>query len=157
MKWNLQNTLASAMMNYNTNGDASDKAHILVYSGTMPTAEDVEDNWQTTYNRQGTLILGQYYADLSITQDTIFSTGASVNESDTIYYRDGTATWALYFPVYSNTEPTPGSQDSDTSIPVCILDVSNGTGTGILKLSDTTVSGSMPSFVDFGFSLSNGV
>ena len=122
---------------------------ILVYGGTMPSGADFTTNWGTDYEPvSGSEILVKYTATFSGSDNLIYV--PTVPTSGT-YVADGTATWAALLPSYN----VSNTQIWGTSVnpPAWIVDVSEPSGTGVVQLNSTTVSGSAPSFNSCSFTL----
>ena len=160
MYWNLQNSLDASFFGYNNSGSTNNTLKIFIYPGTMPTPEDVWTNWNTVYNSTGNLLLGTYTGSFSTGSNVVFSTANSINDSSTEYYRDGVASWAVIrnrwihgSGVDFNDIITNGLEEY---LAITLCDVSGQLGNGIVKLDGTSISGSMPEFVDLGFTITHG-
>lgn len=122
---------------------------IVVYGGTMPSGADFTTNWGTKYEPvSGSDILVKYTAAFAGNNNLVYipnipSTGT--------YVADGTATWASILPAYHPDH----TQIWGTSVnpPAWIVDVTEPSGTGVVQLDSTIVSGSAPAFNSCSFTL----
>lgn len=142
--------------------------NIFVYSGTQPTIANYEANWTTNYFIDST---GPTYgSDLLCTYGYVNSgtdnsdyiwneqggTPYTYTHTDSTYTSvhvgNGTATWGV---IWNDAE---NYSNGDTAFPTTrpiymIVPVSSASGTGVIKLASTTISGSAPtiSSVDLTF------
>jgi len=130
---------------------------IVIYGGTMPTKSAFDSGWASLYEPvAGSEVLVKYEALYGRTLDTI---DIDIIPTSGIYVADGTATWAAILPAYVSSAPSNQSYGNwswgNTSTnPIAILgDVTEPTGTGIVQLVSTTVSGTAPSFYTSAFTI----
>jgi len=146
---------------------------IIIYGGTMPTASAFDSGWSTLYRPHmyqgsttktaGSEVLVTYDEGFSKSGNTV--TIASSTPSST-YHKDGTATWAAMCPnfteqnygnTYSSSEGSgignPWWSGNPISPIAMLVDVSEPSGSGIVQLVSTTVSGSAPTFYTCAYTL----
>jgi hypothetical protein len=148
----------------------SDEFVVTLHSGTQPSDADFISNWGTAhyYNTSddtvGTSVLGYYGANTSQTGNSAntltFSqtsgTGDSasnpftwvLNDTDFVknYKADGTGAWAVIWHAADFRAATQSAFSYDDRYIIC--PVTDSSGTGAIKISSTTVSGSLPDFND---------
>lgn len=122
---------------------------ITVYGGVRPSASTVANNW-STYNSVGSIIMGTYYQAAFNYNSTLnywyatnggwTSIGGTTNA--------GTATWAILWPVYLPNIVSWNTSSIPSTL-FMVVDVSNPTGTGVVRVASTTVTaGTPPTIVD---------
>jgi len=146
---------------------------ISIHSGTQPTDADFISNWGTAhyYNTSddtvGTSVLGYYganstQANSGANQLVIAYVGGESSSTpftwtlnDTLYasnYKaNGTASWAV---IYIGDDFRVLTQSSFRyQTPYIICPVSNSAGSGVVKLTSTTVNGSLPNLDDISLNV----
>ena len=141
---------------------------IQLYSGTQPTIANFEANWNTNYYYNyatkdvGSDVLG-LYGDVNSAGGSnvliINATGSprSWNLTDVTYNKvwssNGTATWAAIFDS-SSTSYVQNQTTSSFATRYFLAPVSDASGSGIVKLASTTVTGTLPDLADVSIAFS---
>jgi hypothetical protein len=125
---------------------------VNVYKGTQPTATAYEANYSSLYTSDdsgGSELLCVYGSVNGSTNYQTARDGAKIYSGTSMpatYYRDGTATWAAVF--FDADDVDDGTLTSSRRNEYIIVPVTDPSGTGIVRLNSTTVSGTAPAFAD---------
>ena len=148
---------------------ANDPIYISLHSGSQPDNSNFLSNWSTDFyydsndGSVGASVLGIYGATgsgaaLSIQQEAgdSGSTPYSWNFDDALYGKshtaNGTASWAVIW-LYDSFRVLAAETVPTNSV-YMICPVSDASGTGVVKLDTTTVSGSLPNLADINIEIS---
>ena len=163
--------LAQNLLEFDTAWDAGE-IFITLHSGAQPSDSDFLSNWSTSYyfdgsdGSVGTSVLGTYgdidnngtgalhVSQASNTGDT-YSTPFSWALNDTDYTKtykaDGTVAWAV---IWNENFSGLRAGTVPHAFAYIICPVSDASGTGVVKINSTTVSGSLPDLADINIEIS---
>jgi hypothetical protein len=170
----LGNTLAFMIQAYPVQGTTTSnplsayRSRVVIGLGSQPTPSQLQTNWSTEYylndtgntGTAGNSILcgyGDLWVDSSVT-DFIWERSAGNLYANAVtpqsyYFKDGIANWAV---IWFN-ESLSMSSNSFPSDNFMIVPVSDISGSGVVKLSTTTVNSSAPTLSSVNLSIGGGV
>jgi len=166
----LQNTIANQFLENTSDVLEGPYCAIFVYSGTQPSNANFIADWTTNYQpseagsasgNQLLCIYGNHNSEstgnlvqLSRTDNNIYT---STNDPYKSFVQGGTATWAAIFVDWDEFDDHISSDWDDPSISsyasqYMLVPVTDQTGSGVVRLSTTTITDSAPTLAEVNLS-----
>ena len=140
-------SIATAITNAAYTNRSWNSIDLYIYSGVQPSISSFESDFSSNYYYTSDVDFGSslLVRFVGTTIDKV-STNLILDTAGTsTYLADGTATWALWLNNGLSASTLPSSY--------MLVPVTNAAGTGVVKLSTTTVSGSSPTISDVSLSM----